>query len=150
MCSGYPTNRGDSKSLALGLQLESPGVMDNSHSDIQSLCYLTPLLFFWLTSPLFKRQAAIPLIPLPPNSYQMPPPSSDPGTRADNKLMGRREGGTPCWVQLGFKKVKHFSSTKFQHGQQTGDSVLDHSTSTWSGGQSHHRTSCPFCTLTTC
>lgn len=30
----------------------------------------------------------------------------------------------PHWVQLGFGKVKHFSSTKFQPGQQRRDSVL--------------------------
>lgn len=37
---------------------------------------------------------------------------------------GKGKEDTPHWVQLGFKNVKLFSSTKFQPGQQRGDSVL--------------------------
>lgn len=37
---------------------------------------------------------------------------------------GKGKEDTPHWVQLGFKNVKLFSSTKFQPGQQREDSVL--------------------------
>lgn len=57
-------------------------------------------------------------------SLQMPTPSySGPHMRAVTKPVGKGKENTPHWVQLGFEKVKHFSSTKFQPGQQRGDSV---------------------------
>lgn len=51
------------------------------------------------------------------------PSSSGPHIRAVTKPVGKGKESTPHWVQLGFEKVKHFSSTKFQPGQQRGDSV---------------------------
>lgn len=77
-----------------------------------------------LTSPLPLCQTEkLPSYWSPPN-FQMPTPSSGPGVRAVTKPVGKGKEDAPHWVQLGFEKVKHFSSTKFQPGQQRGDSVL--------------------------
>lgn len=77
-----------------------------------------------LTSPLLLcLTGKLPSYWSPPN-LQTPTPSSGPGVRAVAKPVGKGKEDTPHWVQLGFEKVKHFSSTKFQPGQQRGDSVL--------------------------
>lgn len=78
-----------------------------------------------LTSPLSLCQTGkLPSYWSPPTSKHSTPPSSGPGVRAVTKPVGKGKEDTPHWVQLGFEKVKHFSSTKFQPGQQRGDSVL--------------------------
>lgn len=78
-----------------------------------------------LTSPLLLcLTGKLPSYWSPPPNLQTPTPSSDPGIRAVTKPVGKGKEDTPHWVQLGFEKVKHFSSTKFQPGQQRGDSVL--------------------------
>jgi len=96
--------------------------MDNSHSNIQSLHYPTYFFSSSFTWPLFKRQAAILLMPRHRNTKHKPPPHAQ--IKAVTKPVGKGKEDAPHWAQLGFEKVNHFSSTKFQHGQQRRDSVL--------------------------
>lgn len=67
-----------------------------------------------LTSPLpLCLTGKLPSYWSPRPNLQKPTPSSGPGVRAVTKPVGKGKEDTPHWVQLGFEKVKHFSSTKF-------------------------------------
>lgn len=78
-----------------------------------------------LASPLPHRVTGmLPSYWFDPPISKCRPPSSGPGVRAVAKPVGNGRDDAPHWAQLGFEKVKHFSSTKFQPGQQRGDSVL--------------------------
>lgn len=74
-----------------------------------------------LALPLSNRPTAILLIPSPLLKTQThKPPSAGPVSRVET--CGRWEQPRlPTEGRLGFHKVKHFSSTKFQPVQQSGD-----------------------------
>lgn len=108
-----PTNKALPKSCAKGCSLRArvswliPAQITIALS--VSALSLSPSL----TSPLLTAILLIPPLKCP-----------NPSLLLSSAVRAKGRRTLPHWVQLGFKNVKLFSSTKFQPGQQRGDSVL--------------------------